>query len=72
MRSAFTIAFVFITGACYCINYESEYKQSKRLNTDFTTEIGCTNKLLKVDTESDLRVCLKKMKQNLTMFIKRK
>lgn len=71
MRSAFTIAFVFITGACYCINYESEYKQSKRLNTDFTTEIGCTNKLLKVDTESDFESVSEKEETELDNVYKK-
>lgn len=30
MRSGFTISFVFIVGACYCLNFEDKYRLRKR------------------------------------------
>ncbi|MDD6446829.1 MAG: YfhO family protein [Ruminococcus sp.] len=37
MRSAFTISFLFITGACYCINFECNYKKRLPVQTEQAT-----------------------------------
>ena len=37
MRSAFTISFLFITGACYCISFESGFKKRLPVQTERTS-----------------------------------
>ncbi|MEE0061224.1 MAG: YfhO family protein [Acutalibacteraceae bacterium] len=41
MRSGFLISFVFITGACYCLNFEQEQRSIRKLTQKEKSKVVC-------------------------------